>query len=603
MLMPPAGQEPITATTHTLMNMVAHNTLSSPMYAGLQARATLLHFVPLPVFLLDCAGVVIFVNDAGFDYLQSIRNFLPEDFNTGVGVRYADFHKNSDHISRLISTLVRADDSQLREKGNSEYSALSNTNKVEPQREDLDIGSEILKASFYPVRAQLDHAMNGESLTAKAGGKVEGLMVVWQNNTREKNQERWDKMVLEQLDGSTANLADAIAGLQKAYSGIAGASRETSETAEEVLHAVHEVGTRIRGIAANIEENSAAIASIADNIRQTSLVAANATSEVQSVEVVIDRLNGLMGNVNDMVANIQRVMKQTRMLAINAGIEAARAGASGMGFGVIASEIGRLSEQTAKVTNEITSLTREMLIQIPRSAEGMQRVRVGIDEVNAMASAVNTAIQQQESSMVDMSSLMNGAAQSTQTMLLGMASVTQLSQATERTIEEGKQSVAEVEDTKDTFSVITQRFGQYLVITPDDSFRLIMMMIAMTQTLAKHLLGSDRNASVSEVSMQAFTDKKPSDVFAKTTETIMLFLRTMQMPTTTIDIPKGAVTPTQVYAVLTEFLDVVEYTLIARSIMHPKLKRAKPVIGKKPDDVFAAMDMLQRLVKLLPEQR
>jgi hypothetical protein len=227
-------------------------------------------------------------------------------------------------------------------------------------------------------------------------------------------------------------------------------------------------------------------------------------------------------------------------------------------------------------------------------------VRVSMEEVNAMTSAVNAAIQQQESSMTDMGNLMHGAAQATQTMLIGMTTVTELSKATERVIIQGKQSVEEVDDTKDTFSVITQRFGKYLVITPDDSFRLIMMMVAMLRVLAKHVLPQERHASIDALSMASFSDKKPSDAFAKATETILLFLSATKMPATTIDIPKGAVTPTQVYAVLTEFVDVVEYTLVSHQIMHPKLKRAKPVLGKKPDDVFAAIDLLQRLVRLLP---
>ena len=176
---------------------------------------------------------------------------------------------------------------------------------------------------------------------------------------------------------------------------LAGAADAASTKTASATAASSEASSNVRDIASAADELSASVSEIDRQVAQSNAIATKAVNEAGRTNLAVKELDEAAGRIGDVIKLITDIAEQTNLLALNATIEAARAGEAGRGFAVVASEVKALAGQTSRATEEIAAQIAGMQRATERSIDAINAIETIIREIGDISSAIAAAVTEQ----------------------------------------------------------------------------------------------------------------------------------------------------------------------------------------------------------------
>ncbi|WP_172202385.1 methyl-accepting chemotaxis protein [Niveibacterium sp. COAC-50] len=292
--------------------------------------------------------------------------------------------------------------------------------------------------------------------------------------------------LLSELGGLITRLRTTIAELTADAERLGAASQQISATSQAVAGAAHEQSESTQSMAAAMEELTVSISHISDNAQETEHHARDAAEKAlkgqgdvesatqemralsETVAEAVQRIGSLSARANEVgtvAASINDIASQTNLLALNAAIEAARAGEQGRGFAVVADEVRKLAERTAHATVEIERMVAAIQSETQGAVDVMttasQQATQGVDAAERSATMLGEIVSdaEQASGRVAEVAVATREQGNVSTLLAGQVEqVARMVESTSVGMTETAQATQELERIASRLNVVVSRF-------------------------------------------------------------------------------------------------------------------------------------------------
>jgi methyl-accepting chemotaxis protein len=280
----------------------------------------------------------------------------------------------------------------------------------------------------------LDVEIPGASRGDEIGDLAKTVNVIRENAEQKARDEaeaktRQDQIAAEQrkadmirlandFEGAVGEIVETVSSASTELEASAGTLTSTAERSQElttmVAAASEEASTNVQSVASATEELSSSVNEISRQVQESARMASEAVGQARTTNDRVSELSKAAARIGDVVELINTIAEQTNLLALNATIEAARAGEAGRGFAVVASEVKALAEQTSKATGEIGQQIAGIQAATQESVNAIKEISGTIEKLSEISSTIAAAVEQQGAATQEISRNVQQAAHGTQ---------------------------------------------------------------------------------------------------------------------------------------------------------------------------------------------
>ncbi|BCS52042.1 methyl-accepting chemotaxis protein [Geobacter sp. SVR] len=261
-----------------------------------------------------------------------------------------------------------------------------------------------------------------------------------------------------QLRTSAGQMADGTGQAAAQAGNVATASEEMAATSADIARSCHNaaVGSQEAGDAA---KSGSAV--VEETVEVMSGIARQVTQSARTVEA----LGARSDQIGDIVGTIEDIADQTNLLALNAAIEAARAGEQGRGFAVVADEVRALAERTTKATKEISEMIRaiqsETRLAVTAMEDGVKGVEAGTEKATRSGDSLRMIQERIDAVTLQVSQIAAAAEEQTATTGEITRSIFDISEAIRHSAGGSGKAAAAATELSSLADELTQLVGQF----------------------------------------------------------------------------------------------------------------------------------------------
>ncbi len=273
------------------------------------------------------------------------------------------------------------------------------------------------------------------------------------------------------VKGSMKQISEVLSNLEQTATQMSSAADQTSAQSQAVSAATQQATANVDAVATAGSELSASISEISKQVAQSSQIAQEAVAEAHTTTGIVASLAEEVGQIENVVKLINDIAEQTNLLALNATIEAARAGEAGKGFAVVASEVKSLAQQTSKATEEISLQIAKIQQQTNGAVSAIDGIEKTISNLNDYSSSIAAAVEEQSAATGEIAHNVEEASRGTQDVAHNIYGVAQAATQTGQLANDVTISANVVKDASQSLRTNVQDFLDDIRDGSSGSFR------------------------------------------------------------------------------------------------------------------------------------